>query len=295
MGLFGDSDKASRREGGSDKEIELPNLEPLDIEEDLHGGPLIKNPDGEVRIFGKFSEIEIRELMEWSGIFAELKEKGYSDPLLELHYLSDLDQRIFVKDPESDMVLIHIRLKVSYFRFRLHPGAPQKKLLYIDWLLTQHPRSKNIRPDRLFPGQNAPGLGIFSQISDFITNLALGVGARGAFNIPEYFHDALLFHREFRFYDPATEAFFRGLIRDLRRHGAREISRALSEGRVRDGNAEPVRWVPGEMISILDPELEEIIWSKDYFTRVVRQLKRIEFMIIPQEQMPPEEKSPGAE
>ena len=62
MGLFGDSDKASRREGGSDKEIQLPNLEPLDIEEDLHGGPLIKNPDGEVRIFGKFSETEIREL-----------------------------------------------------------------------------------------------------------------------------------------------------------------------------------------------------------------------------------------
>lgn len=289
MSIFGDTDKWGRpkrhikesvrkKQAESDKSLQLPDIDQDDINEDLHARPLMhESNDGEIRIFGKFTASEINELMEWSGIFQEIEEKGYKTHTVELQYLSDLDQRIFVKD--GDNVLIHIRLKLSHFRFRLHAGAPQRKLLYIDWLMTQHPKSKHINRNKLFPGQNAPGLGIFAHITDFMTNLAIGLGAKGAFNIPEFFHDALLFHRHFRFYDPAREAFFRGLIRDLRKYGAREISKALQEERIRDNNDQPVQWVPAEMISILDPDLEEMVWSKDFFTKVVRQLKRISFTI----------------
>lgn len=281
MAFFKDSDKWTQKE--SDKKIELMGLDPLEITEELHGGPLIQNTED--KIFGKYSHAQVFELMSWSGIFAELEQKGYLEHHLEVQILSEKDQRIFVKTPinQVEEILIHIRLKLSDFLFRLHPGAPQRKLLYIDWLLTKHPRSKKVRPDRLFPGQEMPGLGIFGQISDFITNLALGVGAKGAFNIPEYFHDAVLFHREFRFYDPVREGLFRGMIRDLRAQGAREISKALSEGRIFNQNNEVVTWTPGEMISILDPDLEETIWSKEYYTRVIRELKRVRFKMLPRQ------------
>ncbi|MCE9597406.1 MAG: hypothetical protein K8S54_05500 [Spirochaetia bacterium] len=270
MGLFSWSDKFRSQ----DKRIELSGLDEAELTEELHGGPLVTD-NSVPRIFAKYSEAEIHELLQWSGIFTALKEKGYSKTEIELQYLSDQDQRIFVK--EKNEILIHIRLKLSSFRFRLHPGAPQRKLLYIDWLMTRHPRVKSFKKEKLFPGQELPGLGIFTQITDFVTNLALGVGARGAFNIPEYFHDALLFHREFQFYDPVREAHFRALIRDLRRFGAREISRALGENRVKSGEGETLTWSPGEMISILDPELEEMIWTPEYFTRVVRELKRASY------------------
>lgn len=280
MGFWSESDKwrNARSRSGGDKILELAHLDPVDLNEDLGAGPLVRHTDGEVRIFGKYSQAEITELMEWSGIFAGVADKGYTDYRTELQYLSDMDQRIFIKN--GDEVLVHIRLKLSHFRFRLHPGAPQKKLLYIDWLLTRHPGSRHIRPERLFPGQDMPGLGIFAQIQDFITNLTLGVGARGAFNIPEYFHDALLFHRVFSFYDPAREVVFRALIRDLRKHGAREISTALSEGRIVNADDEVVRWAPGEMISAIDPELEELLWTPEYHTKVVRGLKRHRFRLL---------------
>ena len=295
MGLWSDSDKWQAREKrppekehDKDKRIDLSQLDPVEINEDLGGGPLIRNADGLVRIFGKYTETEVTELMDWSGIFEGIRDKGYETFHTELQYLSDMDQRIYIKDDEE--ILVHIRLKLSHFRFRLHPGAPQKKLLYIDWLMTRHPRSQHVRPERLFPGQDLPGLGIFAQIQDFITNLTLGVSARGAFNIPEYFHDALLFHRVFSFYDPAREVVFRALIRDLRRHGAREISRGLSEGRVINAENEVVRWTPGEMISAIDPELEELLWTPDYHTRVVRGLKRHRFSLL--EQTPEEALQP---
>ena len=262
----------------SPKQIDLTDLDPVDIAEDLRGGPLIRESDGKVRIFGKYTEAEISDMMARAGIIARLEDKGFKKFKIDLQYLSDLDQRIFVKLGKE--ILIHLRLKLSHFRFRLHPGAPQKKLLYIDWLMTRNPRAKKIRPDRLFPGQEAPGLGIFIQIKDFITMLATGVDAQGAFNIPEYFHDAVLFRHDFNFYDPSREAFFRALIRDLRRHGAREITVALSEERVIGVHEEIVTWTPGEMISATDPRLREMLWSKDYYDRVNRALGRYKFKMI---------------
>jgi len=269
------SDKADKALFGSGK-IELTGLDNIDLSEDFNQ-PLVRgrSSDGRVLMFGKFSENQIHELMDWAGIYSAVKDKGYEKCHLDLQYLSEQDQRIFLYS--GDEVLIHIRLKLSFFRFRFHSGVPQKKLLYIDWLMTRHPESDAIRDDRLFPGQDVPGLGIFTQISEFITSIALGVGAQGAFNIPEYFHDALLFHRRFNFYDPVREAHFRALIRDLRRFGAREISKGLADGRILNEAGESVRWTPGEMITALDEELEEMIWNRDYFTRVVRELKRIRY------------------
>lgn len=286
---FWDSDKRKKRDpkapgGGSDKDLmvdlDLVGLEEGGLEDDLRGARLHTAPaDGKVRIFGLYNEDQIRAMLEETGVFEGIREKGYSDVRLELHYLSELDQRIFLKS--ADEILVHLRLKVSMFRFRLQAGQPQMKLMYIDWLLTRHPRSKRIRAERLFPGQEAPGLGVFNQLADFITAMALGVGARGAFNIPEYFHDAMLFHRRFNFYDPVREAFFRGVLRDLRRHGAREISQAFADGRIINQDNEPVEWRPGEMISILNEELDEMIWNQEYYTRVVRELKRVRFRLAP--------------
>lgn len=286
MSLFGRIDDFyKRRRAGSnrdsDKMIELPPFDEQELLEDLHAGALIREPSSlqSAAIFGKYSEDQVRDLMEQSGILPEIRRKGYETCQIELQYLSELDQRIFVR--YGSEVLLHLRLKLAHFRFRLNAGAPSRKLLYIDWLMTRHPLSTRIRPDRLFPGQDLPGLGIFPQVSTFIFDLACGIGAKGAFNIPEYFHDALLFHRQFRFYDPGREAFFLALIRDLRGFGVRKISMALAAGRITDRDGSEVRWVPAEMIRLVDSELAGTVWSKDYFTKVVRNLKRLKFTLSP--------------
>ena len=286
MSLFGGLDdltenlRRAKKKRSTDKNLILPELDEREILEELHSRSAIKGvlPDGEVQIFGKFSSNEISELLEWSGIFEELRRKNYTDYRVELQYLSELDQRILIK--WNDEVLFHLRLKLSHFRFRLNAGAPSKKLLYIDWLMTRHPLQSKFRRERLFPGQDMPGLGIFGEISDFVFNMALGTGAKGAFNIPEYFHDAVLFHRQFRFYDPLREAFFRGLIRDLRKYGVRKISTALGEGKILDQSGQVASWVPAEMIHLIDADFADLIWTPEYFTRIIRQLKRIRFTMV---------------
>lgn len=282
MGIFGKIEdlwpEKKKKKKESDKEITFPEISQSDILDDIHAKPLIQGKYGDKTIiFGKFSEQEIYELMNWSGIFSKIEKRGYQNAFLELQYLSELDQRIFVKWKEE--VLIHIRLKISSFRFRFSPGVPSDKLLYIDWLMTRDPLRKQDFKKALFYGQDAPGLGIYNEIADFIFNLALGLGVKGSFNIPEYFHDAILFHRQFRFYDPQREAFFRALIRDLRKLGAKKISEALAKNQIYDQDNQPVQWIPGEMISLIDPDFSDFIWNKDYFMKVVRYLKRYHFFI----------------
>ncbi len=284
MSRWFDTDKWKSRRGregtGSSDKVSMTfsDLDPVDVNLLPTSGPLVEPDPTTPHIFGKYTENEIRELLDWSGVFEGLRAKGYDEFDVHLQYLSELDQRIFVRTNGEN--LIHLRLKVANFRFRLHPHAPERRLLYIDWLNTRHIKTKHVRPERLFPGQDLPGLGIFGQLSDFMANLALGVGARGMVNIPEYFHDALLFHRFCKFYDPEKEINFRGMIRDLRGYGARRISAALAGGTIRDARGQTIPWTSGEMLSALDDNLEQFLWTPEYHRRVAEGLTRVKFRII---------------
>ena len=151
-------------------------------------------------------------------------------------------------------------------------------MLFIDWLQTRHILAKG-RERFLFPGQDVPGLGIFNRIDHFLRNLVTQTHAYGGFNIPEYFHDALLFHRAFRFYDPAREAFFRALLRDLRVHGAREISRALSDGRIRDRKGAPMEWHGAEMLIFTYKPYADTVFDKRYYREVEKRLAELRFTL----------------
>jgi hypothetical protein len=66
----------------------------------------------------------------------------------------------------------------------------------------------------------------------------------------------------------------------LRRYGVREISDALIQNRIIDQDGQIVNWIPGEMISLIDPEFSDFIWNKDYFMKIVRYLKRFHFRLV---------------
>lgn len=258
------------------KDFTFRDLEEIDFSDALEGAGNL-NLGGKKELFsGRLTAEMASDLIIKSGIAEALRIKGYHKFTISLEHNDDKDERIFIK--EGSEVLVHIRLKLSYFKFHRHAYVPALKMLFIDWLLTRHPRGK-FRTEKLFPGQDAPGLGIFSQIADLIRRIASITGALGAFNMPEYFHDALLFHREFHFYDPEKEAFFRCLIRDLRSYGARKISSALADARILDEKGQVVQWHGGEMISFLKEEKEREIFSTSYHTQVIQNMKRIKFTL----------------
>ncbi|MCE9500520.1 MAG: hypothetical protein K8R21_08490 [Leptospira sp.] len=240
------------------------NFDAVDMSKDLHS-----SLGFEKLTFGRFSEDEIMEMLIASGIFKVLESRGYKNYRLEVSPLSELDNRIFIKTKE-DEILVHMRLKTSDFTYK--KSGENFRMVYIDWLLTQNIHYGTLPSKRkLFEGQKYPGLSVMNEITDFILQLTGKMGAHGVFNIPEYFHDAVLFQKKFQFVDPEKEGIFRNLLEAFRKFNLRDLSHLIhNNGIINERTGEIYAWQYGEMIAPLDEYMRKLIFNKEYFESVSR-------------------------
>ncbi|GBF50591.1 hypothetical protein LPTSP4_21170 [Leptospira ryugenii] len=257
MGIFSSTDKKK----GNTEWLNLDELSLVDVSKELN-----TSLNMEPRLFNRFRKEEVEEMLNEASLLKAIEKRGYPHSKLSIEVLNDYDNRIYVKTFD-DQILIHMRLKVSEFHLR---GDDEKfPMVYIDWLLTQnlHHSPERLKKELYF-GQEYPGLNVFTEITNFIRILAKKLGSSGAFNVPEYFHDAVLFARKFRFIDPEKEGIFRALIKSFRGLNLRLLSSHIHKDRVSFSNGEPYRWTYGEMISCTDPYLEKKVFHETYFKRV---------------------------
>ncbi|RHX80693.1 hypothetical protein DLM76_10425 [Leptospira yasudae] len=258
MGIFSDSDKKKGNPGF----LESQELGMIDISKEFHTSLGIENS-----LFNRFTGEEVREMLESAGIFRTLQARGYNDYEISLDGISDMDNRIYIKDP-SGGILVHMRLKFSDFQFKKLDQS--YKLVYIDWLLTQNLKMKNMKAKKkLYQGQEYPGLSLMNEITGFIRILATKMGAYGAFNIPEYFHDAVLFHKSFQFVDPEKEGRFRAILQSFSRTNLRELSDQIHTEKICDASSGEVYvWKYGEMVSCINSYLESALFDEEYYRKV---------------------------
>ena len=232
--------------------------------------------EGNKLFLGRFHKEEIQELLEESGMWTTLSRRGYVGCNLEINVLSYLDNRIYIKTQKGE-VLVHIRLKVDDFYFsKINQSL---KLVYIDWLLTQNVQFGKSKQKGLFQGQDYPGLNIFREITNFIKELSVRQGSHGVYNIPEYFHDAILFHKYFRFLDPYIEAEFISLINSFKKRNLRSVSEAIHNGKVFYKNdKKPYDWRHSEMIYSDLNYMQEQLFDETY-QQIVKKNSNIEFIL----------------
>jgi hypothetical protein len=259
----------------SEKRFDFQDLEEIDFADELQGATHFG--DGKVMFLSTYTESQLWQALEKAQIISELKSRGYYPVKLELEFLTERDHRFYLTFRGEK--ILHMRLRLSFFKLHRHPLMPATRMLFIDWLQSRHILRGTGAARGLFPGQDVPGLGIFNRIDHFLRDLVVATHAYGGFNIPEYFHDALLFHRAFRFYDPAREGFFRALLKELRGHGAREISKALSEGRIRDGKNKVMEWHGTEMLYFSHKPYAESIFDARYNRAVEQSMREWKFTL----------------
>jgi hypothetical protein len=230
--------------------------------------------DGNHLFFGRYQNEEIRDILVESGLWKTLELRGYRNTTLEVNVLSFLDNRIYIKNNKGE-ILVHMRLKMDDFYFkRIHQSL---KVVYIDWLLTQNILFGKSKHKGLFQGQEYPGLNIFKEITYFIKVLSEKIGAHGVFNVPEYFHDAILFHKYFKFLDPQVEVEFLSLISSLPKKNLRNISEAIHNGKiVYKKTGEVYVWKHSEMIYSDLNYIQEQLFGKEYESEI----KKIEPVVF---------------
>lgn len=269
MNIFESTDKRNLKQD-SDK---LSNLDMLDFTTELSTSLNL-----EKLIFGRFSNEEINTMLEESKIYDKIKIRGYSNFKLETDPISDLDNRIYIKT-ESNEILVHIRLKIADFFIK--QIQENRKMIYIDWLLTQNINLGKLKDKKvLFEGQEYPGLNIFKELTQFIFLLFSKMNCYGIFNIPEYFHDAVLFQKSFKFVDPIKQGHFKSILKAFKKYTVRDLSHLIHTKKLRflETNEE-YTWKYGEMLFTTDEYLSETIFDKKYYDNV-RTAELTQFVLV---------------
>ncbi len=238
-------------------------------EEDLLGQ--LSDKQGSSLYLGKYTIDEIRRALEKTGIFPELRQKGFSEFIIEIVPLEDFQQalKVYHQAATPENLLSEARLRETYFC--PDPSVDERlaqkrfKMLCIDWLMMQNPYQE-FTPERPpLPGQAHPGLGVAKKVLKLLKALSRLHGLAGILNFPEYFHNAYFYRNYFRFYNPAKEANLYALARDLSRLSVADMSWAIEWGCVIDLNNHcRFQWTSDVQILPLDPDIRAYFESKNY-------------------------------
>ena len=71
----------------------------------------------------------------------------------------------------------------------------------------------------------------------------------GIFNIPEYFHDAVLFQKNFLFIDPIKQGHFKSILKNFKGRNLRDLSILIHTEKLAFSETKEIyKWKHGEML-----------------------------------------------
>lgn len=211
------------------------------------GDALLGREGGQPALFmGTYSHEGLVTALERYGFLALLRERGFTTPLLALETTDPARQILRIYDRVQDPNHLLIELVTRYRALRQPPSAPFApdglRLLSIEWLRMQHPGANFTLERPQLPDQTYPGLGLGTWMLELLRQMALRLRCAGLMSCPRHYHNARVYARAMRFFDPAAEGRFRALERLLAPLPLLEAIAALTAGAVVDEQGQPVDW-----------------------------------------------------
>lgn len=246
---------------------------------------------GGSRFLGRFSVDDVTSLISDSRAGAELHSRGIDDWYVEfdlrdcfVHYcyirrrsLSDLDQYIGFVIIQLGEFRVSPQVKngpgLRLIRARLPPSP---NLLNIRWFSLQNPLAQFSEARPRLPGQRFPGTGFGRVCAHLMSDLARANGRDGIVNVPEHFHNAVLYASEgFHFLSPEDQGRFAKIAEDLRAdfeaRGMAAVSWAISLGFL-FCNGEQCVWEAHEQVLPFTRMMSAYFASSEY-RQIVRETK----------------------
>jgi hypothetical protein len=261
------------------KAQELLVFEEKDIFTDLMGDK------GSSLLLGKYSIQEVFSVLKKRNFFKDAQNKG----LWPLEY--DLDSseyplqrfRIFYREKKPENLMVDLKLREAVFRLEkqlaAEISASQFKFLSLDWLTLQDPLlefSGDLLP---LPGQNHPGLKLGKKVLDLFVYLARLNRLDGILAFPAYFHNALLFSRQFIFLNPLKQGEVLAIRKTFRNIPFRQLAWIVHLECIREKSLGLYKWEAEEQVHPLNKILKDYFDSRYYKKRVRESEERRDFSI----------------
>jgi len=208
------------------------------------------------------------------GVTDRLAVRGFHEPSVELETADPERQIVRVSAVREGRTVVvgEAVLRASAFETEA-PFAETLhgvclRMLFVQWLKLQDPTRRFTVERPALPGQDHPGLGTGREVMAMFLGMAARLGFGGIVSCPEFAHNAVLYERDFRFFDPAAQGRFEALLRVCSGLGLSELAWGVERGGLIDeATGASVRWSREEMVCPTGDVLREHIGSAIYRRR----------------------------
>ncbi|NQV49565.1 MAG: hypothetical protein HQ507_03670 [Candidatus Marinimicrobia bacterium] len=237
---------------------------------------------------GKYSKDGIKFIIERFGLDRQARRLGFRNLSVSVNTTDPYRHKLTIYDgPDQNRDHIIMEFVARYQQlipkdvdaeFLSHQPL---KVLMIEWLLLQNPKSNFTTSKPRLPGQFHPGLGLGDELMALFTIMGRHLQVDGIVNVPEYYHTALLFSKRFVFLSPHVQADVTKVAQDLwKKYRLAVIAWASATGciiRVKSG--EPFEWQPRKQIIPLQKELRSYFKSDAYLSISKKLVDERQFII----------------
>ncbi len=207
----------------------------------------------ESRFLGFYTKTGIEIFLERSGFLDRLRNLDFQHPTLELQ-LNDPagDALRLFGDADQQELLAELRV------LRDRRTLPGFETLSVEWLMMQNPRAEFHGDHRPLPGQEHPGLGMFSDVIAVLRLACERLGIDGLSFVPSNYLIASYSSEHLPYFiDPDDHAQYEALKQALQDLPLAEATRAVVRGQVLNDDGGVYRWRARPMVFPISRRLRQ--------------------------------------
>lgn len=224
-------------------------------EEDLGGASSVRRPQR--RFLGYYTQTMLEFSLERYEVLERLRKLGYSRPEVRVSLgapMGDTLRVVNVRQAGDEELLAEVTVR------RDSQVVKGYDVLYIEWLMLQHPRSTMFRA--LLPGQRHTGLGMSGEALGLLVFVAQRLNLDGLAFTPSHFHLAKLASHSMSFVDDDARQRFERLVELTSGMPLGDASTALAQGTLLDPRTgSPAVFTPAVMVMPLNDGLRRQLTS----------------------------------
>jgi hypothetical protein len=234
---------------------------------------------------GKYSMNEVIAVLRKRNFLKEAQKRN----LWPLSFNLDSSEfplqryQIFYREKDPQNMIVDLKIREGRFRmkdeFALKFLSSEYEFLILEWLTLQNPL-QDFSPERApLPGQNHPGLNLGKKVLDIFVYLARLTKKDGLLACPAYFHNALLFSRQFSFINPEKEGEVHAIRKSFPQVSFKDLAWIVHLNCLKGKNKETFEWRGERQVYPINKTLRKYFDSKAYKDKVKESQKSLIFTI----------------
>jgi hypothetical protein len=240
---------------------------------------------GSSLLLGRYSLNEVIAVLAKKGFLREARKRFLWPLAFELNSTEYPLQRlqVFFREKKAENLIVDFKFKEIDFVPKAVPGLPPplppQKALAFEWLTLQNPLHRFSESFTPLPGQTQPGLNMGKPIMDLFVYIGRLTRKDCLLAFPAYFHNALLFSRYFRFWNPRKEGEVLVIRKSFSHTPLKQLAWIVHLNCLRRADGSTYEWTAEEQLHPLTRPLKDHFASRAYREAVKAGQKGLEFSV----------------